>query len=101
MKPIRIRHGNPSHGITPQARGRAEMGPKGESVMNPSRLSVTDSERQKAREYIKKHTLSPFLIKSVTYPPARGVRVCTRIREGCVTDLRDGFEKEDGHARAM
>lgn len=52
-------------------------------------------------KYREKHTLSPSKYESVTYPLAHCffTRVC--IREGGVTDLRDGFSKELCHASAL
>lgn len=91
MMPVRIRHGNASQGIALRACGRIGMAEKGESITNPSRTLVTDSERGKAKEYRKNNTLSPSLYESITYPPARCGCAYARTREGGATDSRDEF----------
>lgn len=93
MTTDRIRHANPSRIVTPVTDTQAEIARNGECVTNPSRTLVTDSESRKAMKYIGKHTLSPSLYESVTYPITRCVCACARIREGGVMDSRDGFLK--------
>jgi len=60
----------------------------GESVINPSRLPVTDFGGRKALLYKEKNTLSLSFYKSVTHTPAR----CVRARARGVGRIRpDGF----------
>ena len=69
---------NPSQSITPVTDKPAEMMEKVESVTNPSRSVCDGFGEVKAMKYIEKHTLSPSLYESVTYPP-RAVYVRVRV----------------------
>lgn|GEM_PF-5376880 len=89
--PSRIRHAT----VAPVTDCRGAKVEKAQSVTNPSRALVTDSDGVKGLKYREKHTLSPFLYESVTYPHPRCVWARTRIREGGVTDSRDGFDSGD------
>lgn len=89
--PSRIRHA----AVAPVTDCRGAKVEKTQSVTNPSRALVTDSDGAKGLKYKEKHTLSPFLYESVTYPHPRCVWARTRIREGGVTDSRDGFQFGD------
>lgn len=68
---------------------------KTQSITNPSRVSVTDSDEAKKPENSEnireKYTLSPFLYESVTYPLPRVISVCARVYARGRTDSSDGF----------
>ncbi|GEM_PF-7042271 len=66
----------------------AEKGRSVESVMNPSRLPVTDSEGRKSSNNRKKLSLFPYIRQSVTPTPARGACTCEGGYGVFVTDSR-------------
>ena len=93
--PSRIRH-NPSRvrdGFGPKTTVKGAVGGQnGESVTNPSRLSVTDFGRRKYREYKEIHTLSPSIHESITCTLSRHLRARARgaRRIGVMDSVRNG-----------
>ena len=91
LNPSRIHH-NPSRRVTDSTIKQVVQEVYSEflieSFTNPSRVFVTDSRRRKPFKYKEKLSLTMCKYKSVTL--CRAQRFC--VREGVVTDFRDGFE---------
>ncbi len=98
MKPIRIRHRDPSQTVASVTFLRAARAENIKSITNPSQPVVTDSESRKYWKSKEKENLSLSISNSVTCPRARCLSGRARTREGggwiSVTDSNGGAMQE-------
>ncbi len=79
MTARRIRHMNPSQGVTANSTAGTGKAENVESASDLSRMAVTDSGSRKAKEYKYIKNLSLPVYVSVTTPLARCACACTRV----------------------